>query len=442
MDVLTCPLGVFKELLQTQSVRRDPTLLSLGWRCGTDRYEWFVRGFLSAVRVSEPTPYGVLSVQTGDTPVPSSPGPRFGAVEGDVILGPRESPFVVGVVTGLGDPRRIGRLSLIGSGMHRLTAAPAPPATIASLGRSDPAGRSGLSLLMPGQRDLLRSREVRWSRTIGAVGGVDVWRRLTRLHVAIIGCGRTGSLMAGTLVRLGIRRLTLVDDDHVEFHNLGEMDHLDEADLGLPKVHVVARGLRRRRRLDRPTIVPIPQSVLIPAGIAAIKRCDVLVACPDNDGARLAAAVVATRYQRILIDVGVGVLGSTEGRRGSFGVARSAPERTGADVRLIVPGDGCLMCRGGVSNLVGTVREQCGTTLPAHATPLRAMRLGSLASLNQIATGLAAMLLQDLVAEKLERSTWAHVEFDSEGRMTVVYPAFNEAPSRCELCAQSGSGDV
>ena len=51
-----------------------------------------------------------------------------------------------------------------------------------------------------------------WSRTIGALGE-PAWRRLTELHVAIVGCGRTGSLVATGLNHMGVKRLALIDPD-------------------------------------------------------------------------------------------------------------------------------------------------------------------------------------------------------------------------------------
>lgn len=44
----------------------------------------------------------------------------------------------------------------------------------------------------------------RWSRLIGALGGPEVWQRLTSLHYCLIGTGRTGSLVATTLVKYGV----------------------------------------------------------------------------------------------------------------------------------------------------------------------------------------------------------------------------------------------
>src|SRR5262249_22598380 len=67
-----------------------------------------------------------------------------------------------------------------------------------------------------------RATEV-WSRTRGALGEA-AFRRLHGLHVGVVGCGRSGSLAAVALHRLGVGRLTLIDPDPIEPHNLGEMD--------------------------------------------------------------------------------------------------------------------------------------------------------------------------------------------------------------------------
>jgi hypothetical protein len=64
---------------------------------------------------------------------------------------------------------------------------------------------------------------VTWSRTIGALG-LAVWRRLSALSAAVVGCGRSGSLVAVALNRLGLAQIGLIDPDMIELHNLGEMD--------------------------------------------------------------------------------------------------------------------------------------------------------------------------------------------------------------------------
>ncbi len=71
--------------------------------------------------------------------------------------------------------------------------------------------------------------------------------RLDATHVALIGCGALGSAIADLLVRAGIGRLTLVDRDYVELHNLQRQSLFDETDVAahLPKAEAAAARLRR-----------------------------------------------------------------------------------------------------------------------------------------------------------------------------------------------------
>jgi hypothetical protein len=70
-------------------------------------------------------------------------------------------------------------------------------------------------------------------------------------------------------------------------------------------------------------------------------------------------------------------------------------------------------------------------------------RAGSLRSLNELATGLAVRMLEELVAERTETSTWAHLEFSEDGRLSVSYPMLQGSPiqTTCPLCAKAGQGD-
>lgn len=136
----------------------------------------------------------------------------------------------------------------------------------------------------------------RWSRTIGALGGERTWERLTRLRIAVIGCGRTGSVVAVTLARLGIPRLTLIDPDLIEPHNLGEMDAVTDADLGRPKAEALADHLRALMPHPLASPLPVVAPLHNPEVRAAATACDVLVCCCDNDAARLTTAVLGTLY--------------------------------------------------------------------------------------------------------------------------------------------------
>lgn len=61
-----------------------------------------------------------------------------------------------------------------------------------------------------------------------------------RIH--IIGCGAVGSLLADTLTRMGLTKITLYDFDTVESHNIANQIYT-EKDLGKPKVTALAQHM-------------------------------------------------------------------------------------------------------------------------------------------------------------------------------------------------------
>lgn len=286
----------------------------------------------------------------------------------------------------------------------------------------------GLPEFPPPPTRPLPSAEGRWSRTVGALGEA-AWQRLVSLRYAIVGCGRNGSLMAANLIRLGVRSLVLIDPDRVEEHHLGEMEAIAPQDIGRPKAEALAERLRA---LEADLSVrPILHSITSLEALPAVKASDVLIVCADNDGARWACGLLSVYYLKPLLDVGTGVL-RNEGR-----------ER-GADVRLILPGDACLACLGGVAH-----PEQVAITFRSCADEERFQaqrhwrqeRAGSLRSLNLLAVSLALRLWEEFLRGSLRRSLWLHLEFDGRGLPSLR--CHEPAPSRsCPLCPLLGQGDA
>ena len=74
--------------------------------------------------------------------------------------------------------------------------------------------------------------------------GVDWAMGVSEKHVLIAGAGGIGSWTALLVARLGVKRLTLVDGDTVERHNLSGQFFGTE-NIGIPKVSAVAEQIRR-----------------------------------------------------------------------------------------------------------------------------------------------------------------------------------------------------
>jgi molybdopterin/thiamine biosynthesis adenylyltransferase len=303
----------------------------------------------------------------------------------------------------------IDQLKLVGPGMHVLTLGP-----------------SMVEAGLPANLDALRER---WSRTIAALGE-EVWRRLTRLHYGIVGVGRRGSILAEALAAgWGVERLSLIDPDVMEAYNLGEMASVMEADCGQAKAAALARRVCLPE-LSRPVITAVAGSITHVPALHAAQACDVLFGCLDHDGARLALAALAVLFCKPYVDIATGIHGQ-------------ADRRMGVDVRLLVPGERCLLCLGDLADPAGA-RQVLASADAEQAfyagRDWRQERAGSLRSLNQLAVAVALRMWEDFIAWRAEGSTWVHLEFDGAGRMTVAYPPI-ASPVPCRLCPLLALGE-
>lgn len=77
--------------------------------------------------------------------------------------------------------------------------------------------------------------------------GPEGQKRLERAHVAIVGVGALGTVIADVLARAGVGRLTLIDRDVVELTNLQRQTLYEEADAeaGVPKAEAARRKIAR-----------------------------------------------------------------------------------------------------------------------------------------------------------------------------------------------------
>jgi adenylyltransferase/sulfurtransferase len=88
--------------------------------------------------------------------------------------------------------------------------------------------------------------EERYSRQILFRGiGAEGQRKLAGARVAMVGCGATGSALAGLLARAGVGTLRIIDRDYVESSNLQRQSLFDEQDAtdSLPKAIAAARKI-------------------------------------------------------------------------------------------------------------------------------------------------------------------------------------------------------
>ncbi|MEX2238944.1 MAG: ThiF family adenylyltransferase [Dehalococcoidia bacterium] len=156
-------------------------------------------------------------------------------------------------------------------------------------------------------------------------------KAMSRLRVAIVGLGGTGSHVAQQLVMIGIRDFVLVDSDTVERSNLNRLVTATAADCEISKTSLTRRVLRA----SAPGVEVAVVDDFLPAAdaIDALKGVDVVFGCVDNDGARLALNELSLAYRLPYFDIAVGIDAS------SGQVAQA-----GGRVAVVVPGGPCLHC--------------------------------------------------------------------------------------------------
>jgi len=145
------------------------------------------------------------------------------------------------------------------------------------------------------------------------------------MHLIVVGAGgNIGSHLLPHLARMeGVARLTLVDPDVYEQHNLAGQA-ISAADVGRPKVRVQARRVRRIHPALATQVIQQPVES-IPRGRL---RCDLLVTCVDSRRTRQVVNEVALHLGIPWIDAGVDP---------AAGLARVSAYRAGEDAP-------CLEC--------------------------------------------------------------------------------------------------
>ena len=131
-----------------------------------------------------------------------------------------------------------------------------------------------------GQPPPLRERYSRQIlfRGIGEAGQ----QKLAAARVAIVGCGATGSALAGLLARAGVGTLRIVDRDYVEPSNLQRQSLFDESDAAesLPKAIAAARKIAA---FNSQIVVEPKVEDVVPSNIKALlEGTDLILDGTDN----------------------------------------------------------------------------------------------------------------------------------------------------------------
>ena len=165
-----------------------------------------------------------------------------------------------------------------------------------------------------------------------ATFGSEAQEQLANLSVGLVGAGGIGSIFAESVLRLGVRRLLLVDGDSLELSNLNRWQGGTPGDIGKPKAEILSHRLRTL--FPDASVISIVNELQSKASVGALKTCDLILGAVDNHLARYFLNRIAVQYLIPYIDAAT-VIGRNDGEL--LGLK--------ARVAIVVPGvTACLDC--------------------------------------------------------------------------------------------------
>lgn len=179
------------------------------------------------------------------------------------------------------------------------------------------------------RRDILRRTFDTW--------GHDAQDVIARLHVGIVGLGSVGCIVAEAIARLGIARVTLIDPDRVEEHNLDRLLYGTVKDIDRLKVDLAAQAMRNHATAETIQITALPVSVHTRTAYKAALDCDLLFSCVDRPVARDVLNYIAQAHLIPVIDGGIAV--ETDMPNDRFFAAHWR-------AHIVTPYHPCLRCNG------------------------------------------------------------------------------------------------
>ena len=152
---------------------------------------------------------------------------------------------------------------------------------------------------VPEEREVLRRPFDTW--------GYRAQRNVSRLRKGTVGLGSVGCIVAEAVARIGVSKITLIDPDAVEEHNLNRLLYASQMDVVLHKVELAERKTRDHATGNYMQITALPLSIQENSNYAAAIDCDLLFSCVDRPFGRDVLNFIA--YSRLIpvIDGGIAV---------------------------------------------------------------------------------------------------------------------------------------
>jgi len=321
--------------------------------------------------------------------------------------------------------------------LERLSGAPSGAIVIAADGEACATWTADGQRITGSCRDIAVGPD-RTSKTQGAATkmlsrnilafGVTGQARLSALTLAVVGASGTGSHVCEQLIRLGVGRIIVIDDDHVEEENLNRIVTAFRSDSRRKRAKTDAVVAYAKAVGGPTTVTPVRGNVLDPSTAQHLHDVDAVFCCTDTVSSRAVLNRVAIQRFIPLWDCGSEISSAGAQRLRAF-----------ARVRVVYAGAACLVCMGVIDP------DRLRVELLPAAEREREIGLGyireeavaapAVVSLNGVAASLTMMrFLEWAVAE--EPSTpgqWVYRSYAGDVRQVAA-----TRRDDCPVCSEGG----
>jgi molybdopterin-synthase adenylyltransferase len=262
----------------------------------------------------------------------------------------------------------------------------------------------------------------RFDRQVRAFGP-EAQATLSKLRVAIVGLGGTGSFVCQELAHLGVNAFTLIDPDQVDETNLNRLLGASPLETRELKVNVAARRIT--------TINPDANCETIAGDVVdedvapLLLGMDFIFCCTDSHASRALLNQIAYQYLIPCIDMGVAIYANA-----------GTVTRVAGRVQMLSPGLPCLICANWLDS--NQVRIEMLTSEQRRQDPYfigHSVPHPAVISLNGTVSSAAVTMFLSAVAG-----------FPSDARMLIydgirgaMRPTIMTPDANCIVCSQSGA---
>lgn len=164
--------------------------------------------------------------------------------------------------------------------------------------------------------------------------GTSTQTQIESIEVGIVGLGGTGSAVAEQLVRMGVNKVMLVDNDKFEPSNWSRLYGSTWKDIQKNKYKVDLVSSHLKGINPKIDLKVYKKSVMTKGALKALSNCDIIFSCLDRHAPRAVLNELSYQCFIPLIDIGVGLI--KDHMNIIDGTARAT---------VIGPGLPCLLCQ-------------------------------------------------------------------------------------------------